>query len=796
LPERIYKLQPNRTLSLRGFDHLGASGALHSATANSFKVTGNFRDASDFCVLIVWDADDFYEHPSIKYLPDSNFEDLVLTFNVEYTGLQPIDSRKYPTIDWPYLDIVNMDGTTAQVRLFDHATQTGGTYQAASATFTVLDNGLGAYDHVTLWYSNFAFDYMVPEPADGVTAASIAAELANQINSQDYAAAGAVVGLKAVAIENKFTITADRSGADGNMAALMAVNKNANLQITPAQANLSGGSSNAVWQVALDFKALGYTDVRRMWLTFAPALANAASYAGGDWEAVFTSWTLTGPEDTRKLQVAGPNSVCIQQSDAGCSYSGTYDLVTGFYNQAFARRLSGIGSTARVQYNSAVTHDVYIGTLLAPDAGVAGIQLDEDSETDLKCTLPAGSDAVYARRKVRSNIAPGAHVLTMVLKLGQYCDFNFLEAAAPSDLPAPLPARSNLSPALDYDTDHTYKLPPARILWNFDQLGFAAPINEYLGVFWWNQRAASGAIVPSLALSFAGTWANGESIFLDIGAPAESDHTRIDRTQQFTTISKSVIWTDTAETIAAHFANFINSDFSGIWASVDGAVLTITAASALYSFALEISAQTSTQSGTISRAGTLADGIAGTWMVDPSQTTTLNTGTRAWHADMYALCRARGIDIATSISMELVNPPDSYIARFPDNTGVSTDTGFGTLVSSHCAIGGPILAYQQAVLTDLAAMQTAAGLTPLLQMGEFLWWFFPELNQPGMAYYDSATKAAALAALGRDLATFNSPDDDPQANGGADAMFLRNRLRDHADCSNWRRTCRLPSSPL
>jgi hypothetical protein len=240
-----------------------------------------------------------------------------------------------------------------------------------------------------------------------------------------------------------------------------------------------------------------------------------------------------------------------------------------------------------------------------------------------------------------------------------------------------------------------------------------------------------------------------------------------------------VIWTDTAETIAAHFANFINSDFSGIWASVDGAVLTITAASALYSFALEISPQTSTQSGTISRAGTLADGITGTWMVDPSQPRALNTGTRAWHADMYALCRARGTDIATAISMELVNPPDSYTARFPDNTAVVTDTGFGTLLSSHCAIGGPILAYQQVVLTDLAAMQTAAGLTPLLQMGEFLWWFFPELNRPGMAYYDSATKAAALAALGRDLATFNGPDDDPQANGGADAMFLRNRLRDH-----------------
>ena len=49
MPERIYKLQPNRTLALRGFDGLGASAALHSATVDSFQVSGNFRDTADFC---------------------------------------------------------------------------------------------------------------------------------------------------------------------------------------------------------------------------------------------------------------------------------------------------------------------------------------------------------------------------------------------------------------------------------------------------------------------------------------------------------------------------------------------------------------------------------------------------------------------------------------------------------------------------------------------------------------------------------------------------------------------------
>jgi hypothetical protein len=92
LPERIYKLQPNRTLALRGFDDLGASAALHSATSDSFKVSGVFRDPADFAVLMLHDADNFYEHPRLRHLPDFDFAGLTLTFDVRYEGLMPLDS--------------------------------------------------------------------------------------------------------------------------------------------------------------------------------------------------------------------------------------------------------------------------------------------------------------------------------------------------------------------------------------------------------------------------------------------------------------------------------------------------------------------------------------------------------------------------------------------------------------------------------------------------------------------------------------------------------------------------------
>ena len=163
MSERIYKLQPNRTIQLRGFNDLGASAALHSATDTSFKVSGVFRDPADFCVLTLYDADNFYEHPALRYLPDTNFAGLTLTFDVRYSGLRNLDSPRYPILDWPYLDVIRPDGTTANIKLFKSDAFVSGTWSPASASFTILDSGLHQWDHLTLWYLNRAFDYVVPQ---------------------------------------------------------------------------------------------------------------------------------------------------------------------------------------------------------------------------------------------------------------------------------------------------------------------------------------------------------------------------------------------------------------------------------------------------------------------------------------------------------------------------------------------------------------------------------------------------------------------------------------------------------
>jgi hypothetical protein len=48
-----------------------------------------------------------------------------------------------------------------------------------------------------------------------------------------------------------------------------------------------------------------------------------------------------------------------------------------------------------------------------------------------------------------------------------------------------------------------------------------------------------------------------------------------------------------------------------------------------------------------------------------------------------------------------------------------------------------------------------------------------------MAFYDEETRAAAESVLGRPLVNFSTTNDDPSVNSGLDALFLRNRLRDH-----------------
>lgn len=907
-PSTLAKLDPRCTVNLRGFDRRGAAAALHGVTASGFTVSGVFRDMADFCVLKIWDADNFFEHYTLRYLPDCDFTGVVLTFDLHYDGLQPVDSPKFNWIDWATLDCVRADGSIAMVRLWDHATLQAGSFTAATATITVVDNGLQAFDRVTLWLNNIAFDYIVPNPATGVTAATVAAALAAQINTANWPALSPTLGLIAsssgaaltvkaarwgtvntsgttvtwasgekltaipagstvwingtaytvasVASATSLTLTAsagtqsdvrylaERGGADGNMLTVYGLWKNANLTFDAAAYPLTGGSSDCTWRVSIDFTARGVDQLREAWLTFAPALANGAAYVDTEWTATFTNWECTDPNGRLPLQVAGPGSVRVGNRDRWAVYTGTGWAEQDANNlwRGFARVSNTTGDQVRVRYHCQHAHDLWIGTALYVDKGIVSVSLDGDAATDLDCYL-AVEPPVLPRRRVRTGVAAGAHELLIAVTGTKHADsvntwftFDYLEAAVPGEPPAPQAVYTDVSAALDYGTDHTYKLPPGRVVGMLDAMGLRGPMNEYVSVFWWNQRKRVGGVFATLTVQFGGTWADGDAAFLSIGA---------------FTMGKSVFPADTISTIAAHFAHFINGTLVAMWAET-----TATPGELLIHVRTPIwgdtfSTDKVSAAGTIITSGDLLVGTEGTWVVDDAATPVLNVAARRWHADLYQQVAAKGWQIVSAFSMELVNPPDApgavWAARFADGSAVETDTGFGGLKSTHCSFTAAVLAYQQQAYAEAAALMDGAGLTPWLQFGEFLWWFFSSVarsvvgvsgNQiqtntahglasgdraviagtrvldgtrtitvtgadtftvdgtvlPGawtgtgqvrsgsMGFYDAETAAAAVAALGRPLAQFTCQDDDPDAfDGGADAAWLAGRIQAHVD---------------
>ena len=66
---------------------------------------------------------------------------------------------------------------------------------------------------------------------------------------------------------------------------------------------LSGGSSDHVlWHMHADFSALGWADIQKLWLTFAPALANGSAYSSTEWQVTVSNWAVSDSAATRALK--------------------------------------------------------------------------------------------------------------------------------------------------------------------------------------------------------------------------------------------------------------------------------------------------------------------------------------------------------------------------------------------------------------------------------------------------------------------------------------------------------------
>lgn len=608
--------------------------------------------------------------------------------------------------------------------------------------------------------------------------AAVCSQLATGINNVDWTTYGPVV-LHATASGNQITITAE-PGADGKAVTFYELHASENLYFSPSALQLAGGSSdNVKWHLTIDFGALGWTDVTKVWLTFAPALANGGAYTPSEWSVNVTNWTVADPNNVRALKVAGPGSLRLEEDDYWVAQAGYWEdpslvapKVAAYWSMGRAIRSAYSQYETRtltIETHCQSIHDVYLGTWLDTNCGIISATLDGGAPVTLDCY----GSGMLARRRLFQNVAAGQHSIVISMtgnknasSGGWYFYFDFLECAVLSDVPDAPETRSDVGVATDYDTDNTYKLSPQRLIWNLQKLGLVGEIDHYCGVFWWNQRKASGGIYPSATITFGGGWLANDTIWVHIGDGA---------------VGKTVFPADTSETIAAHFAYFINATLVGVWAEANGPVLTITCRSTSANWLYCLSVDVTTAHGTATVVGDLQTGAAApTWVIDPTADQPLNRAIRDWHADYFSALQAAGIGVVVSFSQELVNPPDDpaggavWTQRYPDNSPATTDTGFGGLYSSMSAFSAPVVNYLASVYAEMGALMAAAGLMPRLQFGEVLWWYI--VGASGMGFYDADTVQAAAQAGISPLHRFLTANDDPSVNGYADANFLRARL--------------------
>lgn len=765
-----WKLRPDRTIALRGFDGLGAAAAIHHASEQGFQVSGVFRDPADFAVLILYDADSFYEHLRFKYLPDFDFRGVVLSFDLTMRGLQPIDSMKYPTIDWPYLDVIRPDGTSARIRLSDHA-EVIGAHGIAEAQVSVVAGQVQPYDRVTIWYQNYAFDYI----AEGnETSAYVAERLAAMINSTSFQPG---YGIRASVSGSTIRIQARARGVDGNHVAMYATWKNDNLKLSHSSWRLTGGHSDVTYRVRLDFSSLGVDQIRLAWLTFAPQLAVASEYEPTEWEAIFENWRVEDPLGVAQLRYASEASVMVSSESRWVRYSPGWLLEAGWFEAGYARRASSVGDWCEVTYYCGREHELWIGTALYVDRGMVSVQVDDQPPVELDCYL-ANEPQVITRRRVGDFVLPpGRHRVKITLigknpsSLGSFFYFDYLQAVVPGEKPRPIPASGRLAPANDYGTDHGYKLSPQRLMWIMDELGYGGEGNVYVSVFWWNQRKVMGRVWPEARIDFTPYGIqDGDQVFLDIGGLV---------------IGKSCFAQDTASTVAYHFSAFLNEVSVGVWAQTSAGAVAIRprAISPAYEFPVRCWIERGAQVIPVAVDGSLSGGVYGQWYIDPDQSPALNRAARDWLSDICREYAARERSLVLAYSMELLYPPDDpqagevWAARYPDGSPVLTDTGFANHHTTHCTFSNTVLAYHKRVFLETAQIMAESGIPIWLQFGEFLWWFFS--NPSGMAFYDAWTQQKAIDRLGRPLHVFRSPDDDPSVNNYADAQLLADLLYDY-----------------
>jgi hypothetical protein len=696
--------------------------------------------------VIEWNRDNVFEYPALRNLPDGDLSGVQLSYQETRTNCIPLDSTLYPTVGWPYLRVWAESGGTETiyyVNLASYATPAGD-YTSATAQIE-LQGAPSAGDYIELAWLDQHFNYQI---ASSDTLATAAANLAAIIMS--FQTTGMVT---AVASGASITLTyLGQPGSNGNRVGVYGTVHGAGTESwTPASATFSGGVSPATWQIDLDFgnlvdingNKIATTAVRKLRWTYSADL-QPGTFSRSEFSVVVSDWQVGGTN--LQYSVPGPGSRRIEDDSPAVAYVGAWTSEIGNYSGGSIHCTSSPGASVTFSYTAAAQHSLYLGTRCLDGGAQVTVQIDNGAAVSVDLEL-AGED-VLSRVPLGQQSGGTQHTVTATLAGGSGAAsfyFDFIDIVYPTtELPsfATVPGTSL---ATDWDTNHSLALAPERTAWLIQTLGFHNRVNHYAGALWFYELCPSGQQYASATITFAGTPDFGGITELDLG-PTPIQHVNLIG--------------DTAQSIATCLALLVNAGSTGVWASSNGATLTITSRQVgLQGDCLTISVETNSQAFAGQTSGsTLSGGADGLWVTDLTATPRLNRAARDWNSSFFAALNGYGIEVTTSFSMELGNGDDTPAAgiaqMYPGGNAVWVSTP-----ALQTNFGPASTAFWKQVYADMAGIMASAGATPYLQFGEVQWWYFADSS--GMPFYDSYTTSSFQQVYGRAMAVIPSQNADP-----------------------------------
>ena len=503
-----------------------------------------------------------------------------------------------------------------------------------------------------------------------------------------------------------------------------------------------------------------------------------------EWGCAISNIMVTGDGS---LKVGG-GSDRIEEADPRCKYTGfweDYKYAGGFPSQWWSRGHAKRCAPASVldvrkavlRYSYSRTHDLYLGSFLNTDCGKVSVSVDGVATThDLYLNEYGGTTV---NLKVRGGVTAGNHTVEITAlfdknaaSTGYYFYFDFLWPLEQQDVPDAPQIYTDVSLAMDFDTDHGYKKPPAWHLWQLQKLGFKGHADVYMGVFWNNKRRRINATYPYATVVFSGTPVAGDVVSFSIGG---------------TTINHAIGYGETLQGIVSDMRATINGLFAGVWADDNfgsSTTLRIQSKAPLWTYTgVAVSAPNSVTLTLTSNLGTA--GAEGDWEMIDAVSPVMTEGARKWIRDLATEFQAAAIKASFAFSMECYIPPAAMRAKYLSYSGgvVSPGADVDLGVPSHqMHFGARVRTYLRQMYKECADQIEAAGLPVVLLFGETQWWYFDNQQQDpngGMPYYDPETISDFAAAKGHQIWPFRANTDDPAgdpAHPDETADFLRDRI--------------------